>query len=497
MERSVQRVVNDCGAKDNVLLLNQLLVLFTGMAGRLGFNGGTGRTFRNRFFDFGHSGYFVANGRPDDSFMQHYWVPLLLTNDEPELVDLRQGSALGGFWLTLLNNAEPIQLAVYTAPFIWLTFYINELRLEAERERDQALMTQSRFLADLANQATKVGDASTGALLALFALPDPQHKVSRPYVPEAEAALYWANQHPHEVAILSGHEGSVATATFSPDGRCVVTASEDKTARIWDAQTGKEIGSPLKHGGAVEEAVFSADANRVLTVSGFEALLWDAETGKKLMVFSHPSGKVGSAAFSPDGRRVVTASWDKTARIWDAETGKPIAGPLEHGKTVKSANFSPNGRRVVTASADWTARIWDAETGGPIGPPLRHNGEVESAMFSPDGSRVVTASGDKMARIWDAETGELLHELPDSEDLPNSGGWVYRALFSPDGGRVLTASSMRARLWDSTRAAYFMCLREANPELHLALMAGGCSPYLRTKPFLFGTPKPARRSAHS
>ena len=74
----------------------------------------------------------------------------------------------------------------------------------------------------------------------------------------------------------------VLSAAFSPDGKRIVTASSDKTARLWDAETGKPIGEPLK---------------------GHEA-------------------EVRSAAFSPDGKRIVTASWDKTARLWDAETGK-------------------------------------------------------------------------------------------------------------------------------------------------------------------------------
>ena len=66
------------------------------------------------------------------------------------------------------------------------------------------------------------------------------------------------------------------SAAFSPDGKRIVTASFDKTARIWDAASGKPIGEPL--------------------------------TGH--------ADVVRSAAFSPDGGRIVTASYDKTARIW-------------------------------------------------------------------------------------------------------------------------------------------------------------------------------------
>ena len=72
-------------------------------------------------------------------------------------------------------------------------------------------------------------------------------------------------------------------AWFSPDGTRVVTASEDRTARLWDAATGKPLGEPMKH----------ADA-------------------------------VGYAAFSPDGTRIATASQDETARLWFTASGKPL-----------------------------------------------------------------------------------------------------------------------------------------------------------------------------
>jgi WD40 repeat protein len=116
---------------------------------------------------------------------------------------------------------------------------------------------------------------------------------------------------------LAGHTSEVNAAAFSPDGKRVVTASEDNTARVWDATTGIPVTAPLEHQSAVT-----------------------------------------AAAFSLDGTRVVTASADNTARVWDATTGKPVTAPLEHQGPVWTAAFSPDGTRVVTASYDQTARVW-------------------------------------------------------------------------------------------------------------------------------------------
>jgi WD40 repeat protein len=214
----------------------------------------------------------------------------------------------------------------------------------------------------------------------------------------------------------------VYSAVFSLDGKRIVTASVDKTARLWDAATGKPIGLALTgHEDWVNSAAFSPDGNRIVTASGdWTARLWDAETGKPIGApLEGHSNSVTNATFSPDGKRILTGSGDRTARLWDAETGKPIGAPINvPGGAVASAAFSPDGRRIVTASgrnSGWEreigqAQVWDAETGKPVAAPLTgHDSRVSSATFSPDGTRIVTASWDKTAIVREifASTQEL------------------------------------------------------------------------------------------
>ena len=74
-------------------------------------------------------------------------------------------------------------------------------------------------------------------------------------------ALGQALSGPLEVSPPLQHEDPVNSAAFSPDGARVVTASDDKTARVWDAATGAPIGKPLQHEDTVSSAAFSPDGD--------------------------------------------------------------------------------------------------------------------------------------------------------------------------------------------------------------------------------------------
>jgi hypothetical protein len=68
---------------------------------------------------------------------------------------------------------------------------------------------------------------------------------------------------------------AIETALARYEGR-VVTASPDGTARIWDTATATEIAVLRGHDGTVNSAAFSPDGSRIVTASGGTAHIWDA-----------------------------------------------------------------------------------------------------------------------------------------------------------------------------------------------------------------------------
>jgi WD40 repeat protein len=314
---------------------------------------------------------------------------------------------------------------------------------------------------------------------------------------------------PIEIVSLPGHDGSVVSVVFSPDGTRALTGGVDQIAHLWDAASWKLLRSFEGHASSLRSVAFSPDGARVLTASRDKTVkLWDVQSGQLLRTFEGHAQAANSAVFSPDGTQVLSASDDKTARLWDAGSGRLIREFSGHAGEVPAAMFSADGKRLLTASRDKTVKLWDVQSGqiertfearfavtsvalaldgetflagtqglacarwrsgvcegstsralvewwslasGQVLRTFDTGREVRSVAFSPDGKRVLAGGGSM--QIWEAASGELMRKLE-----PLSGNFDAVA-FSPDGTRIVSGDRDAVRMWDATTGELLRTIR--------------------------------------
>lgn len=272
----------------------------------------------------------------------------------------------------------------------------------------------------------------------------------------------WLNAESDESELtLRGHGDAIVSASFSPDGTRIVTASSDHTARVWDANTGTELAVLRGHSDGLSAVALSPDGQRVFTSSADGTTrIWDATSGQEIQRLQGKSTPASSILFKRDGSRMILTSNGRTPVVWDALGLKPMFTLRGHTDWINLVAFGASDTRIITGSQDRTARIWDAANGQQLAVLEGHEDSILSAELSPDGTRALTAALDGTVRLWDAATGQQLVITREPDGRPAS------ATFSPDGARVLTfggfASPLPVRICDASTLRVVREIRHTN-----------------------------------
>jgi WD40 repeat protein/serine/threonine protein kinase len=295
-----------------------------------------------------------------------------------------------------------------------------------------------------------------------------------------------------EVRRFEGHTDRVTSVAFSPDGRYVLSGSDDATVRLWTLKTGKQRRRFKSTAREISAVAFSPTGHYIASAEGKDKTvrLWRMFPDYSLVyVIEAHHWLVSSVTFSPDGNYLLSGGADNTARLWRLKTGEGVRSFVGHKDWVSSATFSPDGRYVATGSWDGTVRLWNTATGLELKKFDLNTWRVYSVAFSPNGRYILVGSDNpyyndpKPLRLWDleddrkiifrglqfgvnavafspdsrhalsgGEDGIRMWEIPIGKEIRHLGGHlrpVNAVAFSPDGRYALSASDDKTvRLWE-------------------------------------------------
>ena len=193
-----------------------------------------------------------------------------------------------------------------------------------------------------------------------------------------------AQEEPQLIIDPQGHASMIRSVLFTPDGKSLISVSDDKTIRIWDIRKGvlnKTIRGQIGEGA---------------------------------------EGKMYCGALSPDGKYLAVAGWlsdnkDKEygrIRVINLSTGNLMFTMTGHTDVVNSLDFSPNGRYLASGGADNNVMIWDINpTGATLMATLKgHSESIQEVNFLDD-KKIVSAAYDNLAILWDWAGNSILKKL--------------------------------------------------------------------------------------
>jgi eukaryotic-like serine/threonine-protein kinase len=362
--------------------------------------------------------------------------------------------------------------------------------LEWRQAKNNELMArQSLYAADisLAQQALAADNLKQALDLLQKHRPKPGESDLRGF----EWRYLWQQCRSDELFSLVGHQKSVDSVAFSPDGKMLATGSSGySTVAIWDLAARRAIATLTNHADSVHSVTFSPSGDLLAMASLKELWLWNTKTFQPLRSLPEatlkarfsPNGKylvaemtngvvlrdtetwgavrkLGIAglqllpyddwcvatglAVSPDSRRIAVACDEgiKLLRIPDLQETAMLRDSLPRARPIA---FSPDGRTIAASARGHTMKVWDVETGQQTKLFSGHSDSVFGVAFSPDGRKLATASGDQTVKLWETATGQLIRTFRGHADE------VDDVAFSPEGKLLATVSKDGAvKVWDA------------------------------------------------
>jgi WD40 repeat protein len=272
-----------------------------------------------------------------------------------------------------------------------------------------------------------------------------------------DAIILWDLATAKPLRRVSTAPHSLLHLAFSPEGR-TLAGGDHQIIRLWNASTGRPLlEAPEAHRGNINQVLFLPDGRTLVTASNDRTIrFWDVATSRQRLVLTGHGYWVRAIAVSPDGTTLASSSFDNSVRLWDIATAREIRKRWGHGEMgggQRALAFTRDGKTLASwgdyfgIDNPW---CWDVPSGRrvprPPGLPVPRGTAIgRVSAISPDGN-LAFGHHEFHSYLLDQATGDEL-------SLPEGSSAAYNATFSPDGKIVAAETGTLARgtvrLWET------------------------------------------------
>jgi WD40 repeat protein len=248
---------------------------------------------------------------------------------------------------------------------------------------------------------------------------------------------------------LRGHTDWVVIrgVVFSPDGKILATASIDGSIRLWDPATGEEIATLDGHQLQILSITFSPDGKQLISSSDEEGriLVWDVASKAATNSLRIGQGLIAALAFSPNGQTLGVSGFNGIIRLYSTDESEQARSL--NGSTVaaqQSLAFLDDGRVVAITQSD-RVTMFDG-TANPGEPLAGLDGKPVSVATSPNGALIAAGNDQGKIAIWDGTNGAARRELQGELKV------ITRLAFNDDGSLLAAggpSDDPRVEVWDT------------------------------------------------